>query len=107
MKDFQDFTMSDFFLLWMRMVMNLEKIVDGLNNFTSKLLEALNLRLQKFFECDAFIAALLLDPRFAWNSTGHEVFNDVLRSCGVDGLLKTYHFINSQRQLAEIPRAFD
>ena len=53
---------------------------------------------------DAFIAALLLDPRFAWNSTGHEVFNDLLRSRGVDHLLKTHHFIHSQRQLAEIPR---
>ena len=72
MKDFQrsDYTMLDFFLRWMRMVMNLEKIADGLNNFTSKLLEALNLRSQNFFECDAFIAALLLDPRFAWNSNG-------------------------------------
>ena len=78
--------------------MNLEKIADGVNNFTSKLLEAL------FFECDAFIAALLLDPRFAWNSTGHEVFNDLLRSRGVDHLLKTHHFINSQRHLADIPR---
>ena len=63
--------------------MNLEKIADGLN-FTSKLLEALNLRSQNFFECDAFIAALLLDPRFAWNSTVHEVFNDLLRSRGID-----------------------
>ena len=70
--------MSDFFLPWMRMGMNLEKIADGLNNFTPKLLKALNLRSQKFFKCDAFIAALLLDPRFAWNSTGHEVFNDLL-----------------------------
>ena len=106
MKDFQrsDYTMSDFFLRWMRMVMNLEKIANGLNNFTSKLLDALNLRSQKFFECDAFIAALLLDPRFTWNSTGHEIFNDLLRSRGVDHLLKTHHFINSQRQLAETPR---
>ena len=71
MKDFQrtDYTMSNFFLRCMRMVMNLEKIADGLYNFTSKLLEALNLSSQKFFEFDAFIAALLLDPRFAWNST--------------------------------------
>ena len=39
MKDFQrsNYTMSDFFLRWMRMVMNMEKIADGLNNFTSKL----------------------------------------------------------------------
>ena len=46
LKDFQisDYTMSDFILRWMRMVTNLEKIADGLNNFTSKLLEALNLR---------------------------------------------------------------
>ena len=73
MKDFQrsDYTMSDFILRWMRMVMILEKIADGLNKFMSKLLEALNLRSQKFFECDAFIAALLLDPRFEWTSTGH------------------------------------
>ena len=83
------------------MVINLEKIADGLNNFTSKLLEALNLRSQKFFECDAFIAALLLDPRFTWNSTGHEVSNDLLRSRRVDHLLKTHHFINSQRQLVK------
>ena len=89
MKDFQrsDYTMSDFFLRWMSMVMNLEKIADGLNNFTSKLLEALNLGSQIFFECNAFIAALLLDPRFSWNSTDHEVFNDLLRSRGVDHLL--------------------
>ena len=62
MKDFQrsDDTMTDFFLRWVRMVMNLEKIADGLNNFKTKLLEALNLCSQKFFECDAFIAALLL-----------------------------------------------
>ena len=43
------------------------------------------------------------DPRFAWNSTGHEVLNNLLKSRGVDHLLKT-HFINSQRQLTEIPR---
>ena len=106
MKDFQrsDFTMSDFFLRWMRMMMNLEKIADGQNNLTSKLLEALNLRSQRFFECDAFIAALILDPRFAWNSASHEVFNDLLRSRGVDHLLKIHHFVNSQRQLAEIAR---
>ena len=105
MKYFQrsDYTISDFFLRWMRMVMNLEKIADGLNNFTSKLLEALNLHSQKF-ECDTFIAAVLLDPCFAWNSANQEVCNDLLRSRGVDHLLKTYHFINSQRQLAEIPR---
>ena len=36
--------------------------------------------------------------------TGHDVFNDLWRSRGVDHLLKTHHFINSQRQLAEIPR---
>ena len=50
MKDFQrsDYTMSDFFLRRIRMVMNLEKIADGLNNFASKLLEALSLRSQKF-----------------------------------------------------------
>ena len=45
-----------------------------------------------------------MDLRFAWNSTGHEVFNDLLRSREVNDLLKTHHFINSQRQLAEIPR---
>ena len=67
MKNFKrsDYTMLDFFLRWMRMVMNLEKIAGGLNSFTSKPLEALNLRLQKFFECDAFIVALFLDPHFA------------------------------------------
>ena len=46
----------------------------------------------------------MLDPRFAWNCTGHEVFNNLLGIRGVDRLLKTHHFINSQRQLAEIPR---
>ena len=62
MKDFQrsDYTTSDFFLRWVRMVMNLKKIADGLNNFTSKVLKALNLRSQSFFECDAFIANLIL-----------------------------------------------
>ena len=45
-----------------------------------------------------------MDPRFAWNTTGHEVFNDLLRSRGEDHLLKTHHVINLQRQLVEIPR---
>ena len=64
MKDFQrsDYIMSDFFLRWMRMVMNLEKIADGLNNFTSKLKEALNLRSQKFFEC--FYCCILIGSSF-------------------------------------------
>ena len=82
------------------MVNNLEKIADRLN-FTSKLLEALNLRSQKSFICDAFIAVLLLDFRYTWNNAGHDVFNNLLRSRGVDHILKTHHFF---KQLAEIPR---
>ena len=73
------------------------------NNFTSKLLQALNLCSKKF-EFVAYIAALLLDPRFAWNSANHEVFNDLSRSREVDHLLKILHFINSQRQLDELVR---
>ena len=50
------------------------------------------------------IAAILLDSRFSWNSGGHEDFNDLLRSCGVDHLVNIHCFTNSQRQHAETAR---
>lgn len=64
------------------MEIQIESIIDGRNKIPSQLVASLKGRCKKFFECDAFVASLALDPRFTWCAQ-HEIFNYELRDRAV------------------------
>lgn len=64
------------------MEVQIELLGDGRYKFGSSLLSQFKNLSKKFFECDAFIAALVLDPRFSW-SEDSELFNLELRDRGI------------------------
>ncbi|KAG5666082.1 hypothetical protein PVAND_017691, partial [Polypedilum vanderplanki] len=82
--------MSDFYLRWARMQAQIVTLVNGPENLATKLHDSVKLRARKFFECDAFVAALLLDKRFTW-SANHEYLNANLREKGIQHLEKLHH----------------
>ncbi|KAG5666512.1 hypothetical protein PVAND_014533 [Polypedilum vanderplanki] len=88
-----DITMSDFYLRWARMQAKIGTLENGPKNLATKLHDSVKLRARKFFECDAFVAALLLDKRFTW-SANHEVLNANLREKGIQHLEKLYQALN-------------
>ena len=51
------------------------------------LTKAINTREQVFLKCEAFIAALVLDPRFCFTS-GHQLFDTEMLSRGITQLIK-------------------
>lgn len=95
-----DITMSDFYLRWIRMQIQIGKELDGPMRLKTLLQAAVNERAKKFFECDAFIAALLLDPRFTWSNT-NAVFNDALRERGTQQLEKILQAIIQREQIGD------
>lgn len=104
MKDFQqaDMTISEFFIRWVKMGLEISKVPEGPKHLRSKLLEALNRRKQKFFECDAFVAGLVLDPRIKWSLDPENFFNPALCERGIKQLEKIYEVINIARPLEEL-----
>ncbi|KAG5667031.1 hypothetical protein PVAND_015032 [Polypedilum vanderplanki] len=95
MLEFQraDITMSDFYLRSARMQAKIGTLENGPKNLVTKLHDSVKLRARKFFECDAFVAALLLDKRFTW-SANHEVLNANLREKGIQHLEKIHQALN-------------
>jgi len=98
MKDFQqeDITISDFYVRWEKMVLQITKVPDGQNQLKTKLREAFEQQKQKFFECDAFIAALLLDPRINWSQNPDDFFGSTLYERGMLQLEKVHRIIENQ-----------
>ena len=100
MKDFQraDITISDFYIRWEKMELQITKVPDGHKQLKTKLLEALKQRKQKFFECDAFVAALLLDPRINWSQNPEDFYGPVLCERGMLQLEKVHQVIANRLQ---------
>ena len=63
--------------------------IDRNNQLQSKLFTGLKNSSQEFLKCDAFAAALLLDPRFMWK-LNYKVLNDGLHNKGITQLLKIH-----------------
>lgn len=59
----EQFTMGDFYKSWLECELDLK----SMNNvFSQLLLQAMNARKSKLFDCDAFLAAMYMDPRFTY-----------------------------------------
>ncbi|KAG5681874.1 hypothetical protein PVAND_011281 [Polypedilum vanderplanki] len=54
---------------------------------------------KKFLMSEAFCAALVLDPRFTWN-TANEIFNETIRDRGIKNILKVHSKIHSNDETA-------
>ena len=96
MKDFQraDITVSDFYISWVRMELNIRRVAGGNEQLKAKLLGELNQRKQKFFESDVFVAALLLDPRINWSQNPEDFYGPAMCERGILLLEKVHHVIN-------------
>ena len=57
----------------------------------------INTREQFFFKCEAFIAALVLDPRFCFTSS-HQPFNTEMLNRGITLLIKIHQKLCAQRE---------
>jgi hypothetical protein len=99
MKDFQraDITMSEFYISWENMELEISLCQGQLKD---DLLQALGRRKKKFFECDAFIAALLLDPRINWSNSSESFFNPELRERGILQIEKIHQVLTNRGQFA-------
>ncbi|CAG9812059.1 unnamed protein product [Chironomus riparius] len=95
-KDFQraDITISDFYISWLKMELNIRSVPDGNEQLKTKLLEALKQHKQKFFESDAFVAALLLDPRINWSQNPEDFYGPAMYERGILLLEKVHQVIN-------------
>lgn len=100
MKDFQksDVTMSDFYIRWEKMEVQITRVQNGQQELKRKLLEALGRRKQRFFECDAFIATLVLDPRINWSQRQEDFFGPALLERGILQIEKVHQVIGNVAQ---------
>ncbi|KAG5666350.1 hypothetical protein PVAND_014384 [Polypedilum vanderplanki] len=57
------------------MQLQLERIADGSYKLPSKLLKIMKEKCKKFLTSEAFCAALVLDPRFSWNTSNEFLMN--------------------------------
>ena len=80
---------SEFYVRWVQMKIEIEHVPAGDLGLKLLLTNAINAREQVFFKCEAFIAALVLDPRFCFTS-GHQLFNTEMLNRGVTQLIKIY-----------------
>lgn len=74
--------LADCYIFWVKMLLKLKKVKDGKYLLPSSMCNNLEVRGKKFFESEAFVASLVLDPRFNW-SLDHPVFNLRLRDRGI------------------------
>lgn len=93
-----EITVSDLYVRWEKMELQITKVPDGNNQLKSKLLVALEQHKQKFFECDAFIAALLLDPRINWSQNPEDLYGPALCERGMLQLEKVHQAIANKLQ---------
>jgi hypothetical protein len=70
------------YIAWKIMEAQITVLEDGRLKFKNFLLEELSKQSKKFFECDAFIACCVLDPRITWSRNG-DLFNSTLLERGV------------------------
>ena len=77
MMDFQSpkLSMSEFYVRWIRMKIQIEDVPPGDLGLKLLLTNSINTPEQVFFKCEAFLAALVLDPRFCITSGNTEMLN--------------------------------
>ena len=61
------------------------------------LTNAINTQKEVFLKCEAFIAALVLDPRFCFTSC-HQLFNTELLNSGITQLIKIHQKLCTRRE---------
>ena len=69
----------------------LRNIQDGGYALKTQLINEFNKSEKKFFECDAFVAALLLDPRFEFTDNA-PILNAALKDRGIVRNLQNLNF---------------
>ena len=91
MMDFQSakLSMSEFYVRWIKMKIEIENVPAGDLGLKMLLTNAIYTREQVFLKCEAFIAALVLDPRFCFTS-GHQLFNTEMLNRGIIQLIKIH-----------------
>ena len=99
MMDFQSakLSMSEFYVRWIKMKIEIEDVPAGYLGLKMLLTNAIYTREQVFFKCEAFIAALVLDPRFCFTS-GHQLFNTEMLNRGIIQLIKIHQKLCAQRE---------
>ncbi|CAH1735728.1 unnamed protein product [Chironomus riparius] len=104
MKEFQraDITMSEFYISWVKMELEISGVPLGDEEIKDRLLEALERRKRRFFECDAFIAALLLDPRINWSNNQEDFFGPELLERGMVHIEKIHQVLINRGQVEQL-----
>ena len=99
MMDFQSakLSMNEFYVRWIKMKIEIEDAPTGDLRLKMLLTNAIYTREQVFFKCEAFIAALVLDPRFCFTS-GHQLFNTEMLNRGIIQLIKIHQKLRTQRE---------
>ena len=99
MMDFQSakLSTSEFYVRWIKMNIEIEDVPAGDLGLKMLLTNAIYTRVQVFFKCEAFIAALVLDPRFCFTS-GHQLFNTEMLNRGIIQPIKIHQKLCTQRE---------
>ena len=99
MMDFQSLklSMSEFYVQWIQMKIEIEDVPAVDLGFKLLMSNAINTRELFFLKCEAFIAALVLDPRFCFTS-GHQLFNTEMLNRGITQLIKIYQKLCTRRE---------
>ena len=84
--------MSEFYVRWIQMKIEIEYVPAVDLGLKLLLTNAIN-----FFKCEAFIVALVLDPRFCF-TTGHQLFNTELLNRGITQLIKIHQKLCTRRE---------
>ncbi|CAG9811813.1 unnamed protein product [Chironomus riparius] len=74
----------------------------GDEEIKDRLLEALERRKRRFFECDAFIAALLLDPLINWSNNQEDFFGPELLERGMVHIEKIHQVLINRGQVEQL-----
>ena len=89
--------MSEYYVRWIQMKIEIEDVPAGDLGLKLLLTNAINTREQVFFKCEAFIAALVLVPRFCFTS-GHQLFNTEMLNRGITQLIKIHQKLCIRRE---------
>ena len=100
MMDFQSakLSMSELYVRWIKMKIEIEDVPAGDFGLKMLLTNAIYTREQVFFKCEAFIAALVLNPRFCFTS-GHQLFNKEMLNRGIIQLIIKNFVLNENNQV--------
>ena len=89
--------MNEFYVQWIQMKIEIEDVPAGDLGLKLLLTTAINTRELVFFKCEAFIAALILDPRFCFTS-GYQLFNIEMLNRGITQLTKIHQKLCTRRE---------